>query len=199
MRKLALILSFLMLLPLQALGDDDTITKIEAKIGNAKGFIGDFEGALEVLESSPIRDDRELYNALSNEINRVKDYFERNNVFYKLAVVKGEEANAIANYQSLIQAYNDMPKEYHFSDKFSRGIATGVEWSMDWAEQFVKKECGEDYLNIRVGMKLSKVQKCVGEFYLRGQMNTKAGVVDHYTRGDSYLYVKKGRVVAWGG
>lgn len=66
-------------------------------------------------------------------------------------------------------------------------------------EEERQKQCGTDYKNLRVGMKLDRVQKCVAEFFLRGQVKTKNGVVDHYTRGDSYIYVKKGRVVAWGG
>lgn len=66
-------------------------------------------------------------------------------------------------------------------------------------EEALQKQCGNDYKNLRVGMKLDRVQKCVAEFFLRGQVKTKNGVVDHYTRGDSYIYVKKGKVVAWGG
>lgn len=65
-------------------------------------------------------------------------------------------------------------------------------------DEALQKQCGNDYKNLRVGMKLDQVQKCVAEFFLRGQVETKNGVFDHYTRGDSYLYVKKGRVVAWG-
>lgn len=65
-------------------------------------------------------------------------------------------------------------------------------------EEALQKQCGNDYKNLRVGMKLDRVQKCVAEFFLRGQMKTKKGVVDHYSRGGTYLYVKNGRVVAWG-
>lgn len=60
------------------------------------------------------------------------------------------------------------------------------------------KLCGNDYNQIRVGMKLDRVMKCSGEFYLQGQ-TTKNGIIyDYYTRGDSWLYISKGRVVAWG-
>lgn len=67
------------------------------------------------------------------------------------------------------------------------------------AEKTLRRECSKDYGQLRVGMKLDRVQKCVAEFSLKGQIKTKDGVVDHYTRGDSWLYVKKGKVVAWGG
>lgn len=62
----------------------------------------------------------------------------------------------------------------------------------------LQKECGKDYGEIRVGMKLARVQRCVGEFFLSGQRSSKYGTVDYYTRGDAYLFVKKGKVVAWG-
>lgn len=65
-------------------------------------------------------------------------------------------------------------------------------------EAALQKECGDEYDQIRIGMKLTRVQQCVGEFYLRGQVKTKNGVVDHYTRDGAYLYVKDGNVVAWG-
>lgn len=65
-------------------------------------------------------------------------------------------------------------------------------------QETLQRECEKDFGQIRVGMKLERVQKCVAEFFLRGQVKTKDGVVDHYTRGDSWLYVKKGKVVAWG-
>lgn len=62
----------------------------------------------------------------------------------------------------------------------------------------MEKLCGADYGEIRVGEKLSRVQECFGEVYLHGQIQTKYGVVSSYTRGDVWLYVKKGKVVAWG-
>lgn len=62
----------------------------------------------------------------------------------------------------------------------------------------LQKQCGKDYGQIKVGMNLDRVQKCVAEFFLSGQISTKNGIVDHYTRGDSWLYVKKGKIVAWG-
>ncbi|WP_173201852.1 hypothetical protein [Geobacter sp. SVR] len=63
----------------------------------------------------------------------------------------------------------------------------------------VQKACGKDYGQIRVGMTLAQVQKCVGEFFIHGQASWKGSVVDYYTRGGTYLYIKNGRVVAWGG
>lgn len=62
----------------------------------------------------------------------------------------------------------------------------------------LQKECGKDYGQIRVGMKLSRVQKCNGEFYLHGQVQWKGRTVDYYTRGEAFLYIKNGKVVAWG-
>ena len=72
------------------------------------------------------------------------------------------------------------------------------------AEAEKQKSCGDDYMKIRVGMKVSQVQKCYGEFHLQGQVKTKDGVVSEYRRGNGYvegseyLYIKDGRVVAWG-
>lgn len=74
--------------------------------------------------------------------------------------------------------------------------AQAVEQEIEEAAR--QKECGDDYDQIRIGMQLSRIQQCVGEFFLRGQVETKYGIVDHYTRGATFLYVKDGNVVAWG-
>ena len=66
------------------------------------------------------------------------------------------------------------------------------------AEEVRQKQCGKDYGQVKVGMKLSRIQKCTGEFNLHGQVKWNKSIVDYYTRGDVYLYVKNGKVVAWG-
>ncbi|MDD5106091.1 MAG: hypothetical protein PHC49_10790 [Desulfuromonadaceae bacterium] len=204
MRKLVLILSFLMLLPFQVFGGDavinDTITKIEANIIGADGnFKGDFKGAKEVLKASQMwKSDEKLYRALSDEIDKYEQYYERWEAFYKLALAKEDETAAIANYPYLVQAYNDLPDKYHFSERFTRGLKGGAESSINWAEKFVRKECGDDYQKIRVGMKLAQVQKCVAEYFLHGQTGFGGSVVDYYKRGGAYLYVRNGIVEGWG-
>jgi hypothetical protein len=114
--------------------------------------------------------------------------------FYTYLNQKKDIDGAIATYSPMMRSYNGLPEEIPFSVKLVKVIND----SIDGAEKFINKECGNDFGKIKVGMKLDQVQKCVAEFYLRGQLKTKDGVVDHYTRGDSYLYIKKGRVVAWG-
>ncbi|MDD2853852.1 MAG: hypothetical protein PHY09_18345 [Desulfuromonadaceae bacterium] len=206
MNKLVLILSFLMLLPFQAFGDDtvtnDTIAKIEAQMDAAfdKGDIkAGFNAGKEALKSSQMwKFDEKLYRTLADEIEKYEKYWERLVILDGLTKVKGKEAEAIAYYPYLIQAYNDLPDKYHFSERFTRGLKGGADRSIEWAEKFVKKECGDDYQKIRVGMKISQVQKCVAEYFLHGQMKLGQDVVDHYKRGAAYLYVQNGTVTAWG-
>jgi len=135
-----------------------------------------------------------LERSLKDEAEDVIDYYEKYFAFANLAVVKSEATNAIAYYQYLVQAFGKLPDELHFSADFVKLIND----TLKRADNFVDRECGKDYMNIRVGMQLPRVQKCVGEFFLRGQAKRKEGIVDYYTSGGAYLYVKNGRVVAWG-
>lgn len=90
-------------------------------------------------------------------------------------------------------------RQWRLKEEETRNEAEAVqEAQYEVEEEALQKQCGNDYKNLKVGMKLARVQKCVAEFFLRGQVRTKNGVVDHYTRGSAYLYVKNGKVVAWG-
>lgn len=116
------------------------------------------------------------------------------------------EAQLEKNYKSLIRQQTsdreEAGKKWQEQEKIRKNVEAEqavIEAQNEADEEARQKQCGNDYKNLRVGMTLDRVQKCVAEFFLRGQVKTKNGVVDHYTRGDSYIYVKKGRVVAWGG
>jgi len=61
----------------------------------------------------------------------------------------------------------------------------------------LQKECGDDYKNIKVGMTLDRANKCYGEFFQRGQVQTKYGIVSRYSRGGVHLFVKNGQILAW--
>lgn len=148
----------------------------------------DIEAAKAIVEkyewNAPLRHESEL----------VIDCVENILWFYKYLNQDHDVSAAIAAYAPMMQSYNNLPDEIPFSDKFVKTINT----SIDQAEKFIEKECGQDYGQIRMGMKLSRVQKCVGEYFLRGQTKNRFGIVDEYGRGDTYLFVKDGKVVAWG-
>lgn len=187
----SLVLVFSLLLPSYAIcgSNEDVLAKIEERM-----MARDYKSAKEILQSSPICEDRELYISIMDEVDAITDYAEKCSNFFALAATPGEENNAIANYELLVKAYDFLPDNLHFSEKYIGFINSAFQD----AEKYVQKECGNDYGQIRAGMKLSRVQKCVGEFFLHGQVKGKYGLVDYYTRGDTYLYVKNGRVVAWG-
>ena len=181
MIKTMLILLLILLVPCYAIcGGSTDLTKVEEKI-----LARDLEGAKQLSTG--------LERSLAYESEDVVDYLEKYFVFAELAADKNEAANAIANYGHLVQAFGKLPDDLHFSASFVKLLND----TLKRADAFIEKECGRDYMDIRVGMTLSRVQKCVGEFFLKGQLTTKSGVVDHYTRGGAYLYVKNGKVVAW--
>lgn len=60
-----------------------------------------------------------------------------------------------------------------------------------------EKECGADFGRIQLGMLFPRVEKCVGEFTLRGQTQLNGGVVEQYSRGNMFVYIKDGKVVSW--
>lgn len=65
-------------------------------------------------------------------------------------------------------------------------------------EARAKKICGEDYNNIKVGMSLKRVNDCVGETTLTGQIQKNGVTISSYRVNNIYLYVKNGHVAAWG-
>lgn len=65
-------------------------------------------------------------------------------------------------------------------------------------EAALKKECGDDYKKVHVGMPFSRVQKCIGTFTLTGQLNREDGVVSTYENKKGYVHVMEGVVVSWG-
>lgn len=184
MRYLLVIVVSAILFPSQviATGGID-LSDIEIKI-----LARDMAGARNELKTSG------LNRTIKNEVEDVITYMEKYLTFADTAEKKGEETNAIAQYQYVLQAYNDLPDNLHFSSNF----VTLTNDTIKRARAFVDNQCGKDYGQIRVGMKLSRVQKCVGPFTLRGQVKGKNGILDHYTRGGSYIYTKNGQVVAWG-
>lgn len=151
---------------------------VSRDIEAAKAIVGKYEW------NAPLRHESEL----------VIDCIENILWFYTYLNQDRDVSAAIAAYAPMMQSYNSLPEEIPFSDKFVKTIND----SIDQAEKFIEKECGQDYGQIRVGMKLSRVQKCVGEYFLRGQTKSRFGTVDEYGRGDTYVFVKGGKVVAWG-
>lgn len=165
------------------------LAKVEARI-----LVSDYEGADRELKSDDFNDIRR-FNSLSDEVERVIDYCKAYSNFNKLASSKGKEADAIASYENLIKVYNALPENLRFSDNFINQLET----SFTNAQKYITKQCGNEYRKIRVGMSLSRVQKCYGgELFLRGQVHTKFGTVSEYGRGNVYLYIKNGKVAAWG-
>ncbi|MFA7465257.1 MAG: hypothetical protein WCY54_09395, partial [Syntrophales bacterium] len=75
----------------------ETWAKIEAKI-----MVKDYNGAREILKTSPVRQDRRLYMLMEDELDRVIDYSEAFGRFNALASARGKEAAAIANFESLM-------------------------------------------------------------------------------------------------
>lgn len=129
-----------------------------------------------------------------DDVERVIECVNKILEFYTYMNQKKDTQAAIALYAPAIQACNAIPDPIPFSDKLANAINT----SLDGAEKFINKECGKDYGQIRVGMSLKQVNKCYGEIFLHGQAKWKGGSVDYYTRGNTYIYAKNGKVVAWG-
>lgn len=163
------------------------IEKVDTAVIEEKLLSRDIEAAKTIVEKyrwdAPMRHESEL----------VIDCVE-NILWFNTFLNQDHDTNAaIVAYAPMIQSCNNLPDEIPFSEK----LVNAINGSIDQAEKFIAKECGKDYGQIRVGMTLSRAQKCVGEFFLHGQIEGKHGTVDYYTRGDIRLYVKKGKVVAW--
>lgn len=65
-------------------------------------------------------------------------------------------------------------------------------------EARAKKICGADYDNIKVGMSLKRVNDCVGQTTLTGQIQKDGVTISSYRVNNIYLHVKDSRVAAWG-
>lgn len=66
-------------------------------------------------------------------------------------------------------------------------------------EASLKAKCGADYLTLRVGMTLSRVQACVtDDLQAVGQAVTAKGTVTTYRIPSGYLRAMNGQVVQWG-
>jgi len=193
MKGFILVTCFLMLF-LPAIAHSDAATmdtpsgalmaEIEAKI-----LAKDFDNAKKLVNSLPGSNWQR-----DADINDVISYFEALESFRSLVSAPGKTSEAIAAYAPLVNCYNHLPDPLLFSE-YMDGF---IEGSIVKSERYMNDVCGDDYQNIKVGMKLSRVQQCYGEVFLRGQVKTKNGIVDQYGRGGLWLYVKKGRVIAWG-
>lgn len=184
MRFLVIFLMFLVFMPVsKASTEEIDIAGVEENL-----LKKDIESAKALVEktgwNTPLRSEvKDVINCVENLL-----------WFYTYSNQQKDVNKAIAAYPAVMQSYNELPAEIPFSEKFVKNLNDAI----NGAKKFINKECGKDYSKIRVGMKLERVQKCVGEFYLQGQTEKKGAVYDYYTRGDSWLYVKKGRIVAWG-
>lgn len=60
------------------------------------------------------------------------------------------------------------------------------------------KECGTDFGRPRVGMTITRAQRCVGDFKLQGELDAPGGgVVQTYVAGHTVLHVAGGTIKAW--
>lgn len=161
--------------------------KVDTAVIEEKLLSRDIKAAKAIVEK--YRLDAPLLNESELVINCVE-----NILWFNTFLNQDHDTNAaIIAYAPMMQSYNNLPDEIPFSEK----LVNAINGSINQAEKFINKECGKDYGQIRVGMSLSRVQKCVGEFFQHGQVKGKHGTIDYYTRGDIHLYVKKGKVVAW--
>lgn len=82
-------------------------------------------------------------------------------------------------------------------DKRDRAEAAEQKAAMN-KQALRKAECGADYQTIQIGMQISRAQKCVAPFKLKGQINRADGVVSTYVAGSTYAHVMDGKIVSWG-
>lgn len=64
-------------------------------------------------------------------------------------------------------------------------------------EAALKRKCGKDYMNPRIGMTLARAQLCIGDLTLESQINRKDGVISTYSDGYTYINVMSDRIVSW--
>jgi hypothetical protein len=61
-----------------------------------------------------------------------------------------------------------------------------------------KAACGADYMRVRIGMDVARVQQCVTSMRVTGQIQRADGVLTTYAGGGAFFHVMNGRIVAWG-
>ena len=118
-------------------------------------------------------------------VERVETTNKENAVIYSAAtqIIKEQEAAIQKERQDKIE------KE--------EAEAQAEQAEYDAAAAAQEKVCGDDLGEIRVGMKLSRVEQCFGKFFLVGQFKANKDIYFKYRRGDTYLHVRDGRVIAW--
>jgi len=160
------------------------LEKIETKL-----LANDISAAEEIVKANFLSDDW----MLRSDVNQVINFF---SVLYKFrALVDNpkQSTEAVKAYASVVMAYDRLPKEI----PFSQYLAGFIEGSLQKSEAFITKECGTDYKKLRLGMKLSRAQKCVADFELVGETKLNGSTVSTYYRANTYLYVKNGEIVSW--
>lgn len=59
-----------------------------------------------------------------------------------------------------------------------------------------KRKCGKDYMTLRIGMKIERLEECYGAIYLT-ETTSKSGVTETYRTTFDLVQVKDGRVVSY--
>lgn len=106
-----------------------------------------------------------------------------------------EEEKRLAKYKE-----DQVARElaYKIETEKYKAEARAAEAAYNKKEDALKKECGDDYKKVRVGMAFSRIQKCVGKFKLTSQINRADGIVSTYENPKGYVHVIDGMVVSWG-
>lgn len=63
-------------------------------------------------------------------------------------------------------------------------------------ESAQKRKCGKDYMTLRIGMKIQRVEECLGAVYVT-ETTSKSGVTETYRTTFDLVQVKDGRVVSY--
>lgn len=64
-------------------------------------------------------------------------------------------------------------------------------------EAVLKRKCGKDYKNPRIGMPLLRAHLCVGPLSLESKTHTKDGVVFAYDSEYAYIKMIDGKIISW--
>lgn len=59
-----------------------------------------------------------------------------------------------------------------------------------------KRKCGKDYMTIRIGMSIGRLEDCHGAAYVTDTVS-KDGIVETYRTMFDWVYVKNGRVIGY--
>ena len=210
--KTVIALILFLFLPFQAIcSEESPLAAIEEKI-----LADDLDGAIRLFNSGPfiLTIGYSEHQRLQAEVLPVIRYFREVVKYQDEAKVPAQEKQTIISAQYVINARNDIPKDHHFSQALKDKIRNSNQENFDiylaaqakvdaensiaeQEEARAKKICGNDFDNIKVGMSLKRVNDCVGETTLTGQIQKDGVTISTYRVNSIYLHVKDGLVAAW--